>query len=72
MEKTIRIAEKRPVDEFRSMKVGDVVRFPIPQYNYNTLRQMPATSCINQTFEGWKWTIKKDFDNKCVDVTRIA
>lgn len=72
MEKTIRIAEKGITEEFRNMKVGEVVRFPVPRYNYNTIRQVPYTSCVNESFEGRKWQTRKDIDNKCIEVTRIA
>lgn len=59
--------------EFRKLKVGDVVLFPINSYNYQTIRSTPATSMIPEVLnEGRKWTIKLDKDNKSIAVLRIA
>lgn len=72
METTIRTATGGIAEEYRKMKVGDVVAFPVPKYNYNTIRQTPQTSCLNESMEGRKWTTRKDFENKCIIVTRLA
>lgn len=58
--------------EFRSMAVGDVKLFPIPKYNYNTLRVIPCTTLVEERIEGWKWTLRIDSANKSVTVLRIA
>ena len=74
MEKTkeIRIATEKAVDEFRKMEVGDVVRFPIADYNYNSLRTLPSTSLVPERVEGRSWKTRLDIDNACVDVTRVS
>lgn len=72
MEKTIRTATLGVAEELRNMNVGDVVRFPIPKYNYNTVRAAPATTLVAEVMDGCRWKTKKDIDNKCVLVTRTA
>lgn len=72
MEKTIRTATLGVAEEFRRMEVGDVVQFPSPKYNYNTIRATPSSSLINDRMEGKRWKTKLNFDKKCVEVTRIA
>lgn len=72
MEKTIRIATQGIAEEFRNMEVGDIVRFPTSQYKYNTIRATPSTTMVNERMEGKRWRTRIDFDNKCVEVTRIA
>lgn len=70
--KTIRIAEKGIAEELRNMEVGDVVRFHLPKYNYNSVRQAPYSTLINDSFNGKKWSSKKNWEAKSVDVTRTA
>lgn len=72
MEKTIKIATLGIAEEMRRMNVGDVVRFPTAQYNYNSIRSAPSTSLVAERMEGKKWKTKINFDDKCVEVTRIA
>ncbi len=72
MEKTIRIATLGIAEEFRRMEIGDVVQFPTAQYNYNSIRATPSTSLVNERMEGKRWRTKINFDNKCVEVIRIA
>lgn len=54
------------------MEIGDVVQFPVPKYNYNSIRTSPGTTLVAETMEGRKWKTRKDIDNKCVFVTRTA
>lgn len=72
MEKTIKIATLGIAEELRNMEVGDVVQFPVPKYNYNSIRTSPGTTLVAETMEGRKWKTKKDIDNRCVLVTRTA
>ena len=72
MGNTIRTATGGIAEEYRKMEVDDVVAFPVPKYNYNTIRQTPQTSCLKESMEGRKWTTKKDFENKCIIVTRVS
>lgn len=72
MEKTIRIASLGITEEIRRMGIGDVVQFPLSQYNYNSIRATPSTSLVNERLEGKRWRTKINFDNKCVEVIRIA
>ncbi len=72
MEKTIRIATLGIAEEFRRMLVGDIVHFPLAQYNYNSIRSTPSTSLVPERMEGKQWKTKLDFDNKCVEVIRTA
>lgn len=72
MEQTIRTATLGIAEEFRKLGVGEAVRFPLSEYNYNSVRATPSTSLVNDRAEGKKWKTKINFDDKCVEVTRIA
>ena len=72
MKKTNRIATRGIVEEFKDMKVGDVVHFPIPDYNYNTIRATPSSSLAEEKCEGRSWSSRLDTKNKCVTVTRTS
>ena len=72
MEKTIKIATLGIAEELKNMEIGDVVQFPVPKYNYNSIRTSPGTTLVAETMEGRKWKTKKDIDNRCVLVTRTA
>ena len=72
MEKTIKVATLGIAGELRNMEIGDVVQFPVPKYNYNSIRTSPGTTLVAETMEGRKWKTRKDIDNKCVFVTRTA
>lgn len=71
--KEIRIATLGITEEFRSMKVGETVRFPLSKYKYSTIRATPSTSLVNERIEeGRNWRTQINKDEKCVDVVRIA
>ena len=71
--KKIRIAALGITEEFKSMKVGETVRFPLSKYKYSTIRATPSTSLVNERVEeGRSWKTKINYDDKCVDVTRTA
>ena len=70
--KTIREATRGITDEYRDMNVGDVVYFPIPKYNYNSIRATPTSTLVRARLEGCKWKSKLDLANRRVVVTRIA
>lgn len=72
MANTIRLATRGVVEEFKDMEVNDMVAFPIPKYNYNTIRSTPSTGLVPLRLEGWKWRQRLDIDNKRVIVTRIS
>lgn len=72
MEAVIRIATRGPVEEFRDMNVGDVVRFPLDKYNYNTLRVIPSTSLVSDRVDGKNWKTKINYLEKAVDVKRVS
>lgn len=72
MKKTIRIATLGIAEEFRRMEIGEVVQFPMAQYNYNTIRSTPSTTLVKERLDGKKWRTKINFDEKCVEVTRVA
>lgn len=72
METTIRIAVHGIAEELRNMEVGEVVQFPIPDYNYNSIRTAPNSTLIKERLEGRRWKQKLDCDNRRVLVTRIA
>lgn len=70
---TPRWAELGVAAEFRKLDVGDVVLFPIVNYNYNTIRVTPFTSLMNEkVLEGRRWTTKFDEPNKSIAVLRTA
>lgn len=69
----IRIATLGIAEEMRSMKVGDVVKFPLSEYNYTSVRATPAGALVNERVnEGKRWKTKVNYSDKCVDVTRTA
>lgn len=72
MENRIREAQGGIAEELRSMEVGETVQFPIPKYNYNSVRTAPGTTLISERLEGRRWKHKLDYDNRCVTVTRIS
>ncbi|MBD5231910.1 MAG: hypothetical protein HDS66_07150 [Bacteroidales bacterium] len=72
MKQKIRIATLGITEEFRKMKLGEVVRFPCDKYKYNSIRSTPSTSLVNEMMEGKRWKTKLNFEDKCVEVTRIA
>lgn len=60
-------------DEFRKLRIGDIVLFPINSYNYQTIRSTPGTSMVPEVInEGRCWKTKLDRENKSVAVLRIA
>lgn len=67
-----RIAEGKVVDEFRKMKIGDIVVFPTEFYNYQTIRSCPASCMIPERLKGWNWRVKLDIPNKAVSVIRLS
>lgn len=71
-ETLIRIATRGLTEEMRDMKVGQMVRFPLDLYNYNSVRATPSTSLVLDRVAGKKWKTKLNFDEKSTDVTRIA
>lgn len=72
MKETIRIATKGIAEELRNMEIGNKVKFPIPEYNYNSLRTSVSTTLINERIAGWRWQTRMDLSNKCAIVTRIS
>ena len=72
METIKRIATRGPVEEYRDMNVGDVVRFPLDKYNYNTLRVLPSTSLVPDRVDGKSWKTRINYPEKAVDVTRVS
>lgn len=72
MENVTRTATLGIAKELRNMEVGDVVKFPLPQYKYTSIRTMPSTALVNEQMEGRKWTARLDRVNKCVFVTRVS
>ena len=68
-----RIATLGIVEEMRSMKVGDVVKFPLSVYNYSSVRATPSGPLLNERVnEGKRWKTRVNYIDKCVDVTRTA
>lgn len=74
MENTnIRIAKFGITDELRNMEVGDIVRFPVDKYNFNTVRSTPAGSLVAERMnEGRRWKSHVNYDEKCIEVTRVS
>lgn len=71
--KEIRIATLGITEEFRNMKVGETVRFPLSKYKYSTISATPSTSLVNERVEeGRSWRSKINYADKCVDVIRTA
>lgn len=59
--------------EFRRLKVGEIVLFPIASYNYQTIRSTPGTTMVPEVLnEGRQWKTRIDKANKSVAVIRVA
>lgn len=59
--------------EFRRLKVGEIVLFPISSYNYQTIRSTPGTTMVPEVLnEGRQWKTRIDKPNKSVAVIRVA
>lgn len=72
MEKTIRKASGGIAEEFRNLSVGEVILFPMLDYNPNTVRNTPSTTMLNERIKtGKKWITSTDMENKCVYVARV-
>lgn len=52
------------------MNPGEIIYFPIPEYNYNSIRVAPKTTLMRERLDGWKFSVKLDIDNRRVAVTR--
>lgn len=72
MEKTIRKATGGVAEEFRNLSVGEVIMFPMLNYNPNTVRNTPSTSMLNERVRtGKKWKTSTDMEDQCVYVVRV-
>lgn len=72
MEKTIRKATGGVAEEFRNLSIGEVIMFPMLEYNPNTVRNAPSASMLNERVKtGKKWITSTDLDDKCVYVIRV-
>lgn len=72
MEKTIRKATGGVAEEFRNLSIGEVIMFPMLDYNPNTVRNTPSASMLNERVKtGKKWITSTDLDDKCVYVIRV-
>ncbi len=68
-----RIATLGITTEFRNMKVGETVVFPLSKYKYCSVRSTPTTSLVNERItEGRNWVTKINPVDKCVEVTRVS
>lgn len=72
MTKKKRIADGTAVDEFRQMKVGEVVLFPVERYGYAYIRSIPAGVLVKETCDGCKWRTRLDRAAKAIEVTRVS
>ncbi len=73
MAKITRIATRGIAAEARDMKVGDVVRFPLDNYNYNSIRSAPNSTLMpDRISSGKRWKTKLDWEDRVVDLIRIA
>lgn len=68
----IKTASLPPVMEFRKMRVGQTVRFPLSQYNPNTLRSLKSSALALDRSEGKDWKTKLDFADQSTKVTRVS
>lgn len=72
MTKEVRIATKGISAEMMNMEVGDVVRFPVDSYNYNSIRSTPSSALLHERMAGRQWKTKINYEEKGVDVTRVS
>lgn len=72
MEKTIRTATLGVAEEFRKLKVGEVISFSMLDYNANTVRNTPSSSMLNERAKtGKKWITSTNMEDKCIYVVRV-
>ena len=69
---TPKIATLGIADELRRMKIGDVDKFPMSQYRYNSVRACPSTSLAEEQCNGKNWKTRLDREERCVFVTRVS
>ena len=69
---SIRMATRGMAEELRSMKIGEVVRFPFDKYNYSSVRSTISVTLIHERAKGKRWRTHANIDEKSTDVTRIA
>lgn len=71
--KTPKWAAANIASEFRQLKVGEIVLFPLEAYKYTTVRTAPGGSLVNERLvEGRRWKVKLDHDNISAAVIRLA
>lgn len=72
MEKSIREATGGVAEEFRNLRIGEVIMFPMLKYNPITVRNTPSATMLNERVKtGKKWITSTDMENKCVYVARV-
>ena len=72
MTKKKKIADGKAVDEFRQMKVGEVVLFPLERYSYAYIRDIPSGVLVKEMCEGCKWRTRIDRAAEAIEVTRVS
>ena len=58
-------------DQFRKMKVGQTIFFPIDKYNPQTIRATPSSTLYKERAAGMKWITEFDVRGKRIAVTRV-
>lgn len=72
MKENVREATLGITEEFRKMKIGEVVSFPFSRYKYTSVRVTPSSTLVNERAEGAHWSVTCDMDNKCAYVRRVS
>lgn len=62
--------EKTIKEWFKGMDVGDIVEFPLAEFNYNTIRSTPVASLFKEMHEGKRWRTRADAERGSIFVTR--
>lgn len=60
------------VEELRNMKVGDIVQFPLEQYNNTSVRAAPSSALVLERANGKRWRTRVNYAEKCTDVIRVS
>ncbi len=63
--------ENRPiVQTLRNMQVEDVEKFPLRQLA--SIRNSIYLQLTEETSKGYKWTLRKNREEQCLDVKRVS
>lgn len=72
MLEVIKKAKGKAIEEFRAMKTGEKLAFPIDEYNYSTIRAIPSSALVRERCDGWRWKTTLSVPDRAIIVTRVS